>query len=441
MVGTARYAAPEQASGAPLDGRADLYALAIVLVESVTGTVPAMSDTAIGTLAARQHTPVLAPAELGRLGPVVERAGRPDPAERYPDAATMGAALTDAARAFPRAQPLVLPGLGPDGGGVVDPTLIGGVSTRLFDQDAPADAPDEAAAIPMQHERRPRSQRLVPLVVAFAVIAALVAGGVAIASTGGGTVAVPSVVGLSLDQAKIRVATDGLTVTTVERNADDPKGVVIAQRPAGGSFTGDGAKVRLVVSRGPPPVQIPDVRSLSPDDAKAQLEQDGFVVTTDTPYDETVPYNTVIGTDPPIGQSAPRDSDITLLVSNGPAPVQIPDVSNKSYDDAAQALTAQGFAVTRSDDFSDTVPVDMVSGTNPAAGTSQSRGSSVQIVVSKGPELVTVPDLKGKTLEAAQAQLVALGLDVDTQSYLPGRLVRDQTPAATSRSRRPPRSP
>ena len=235
--------------------------------------------------------------------------------------------------------------------------------------------------------------------------------------------------GCTLDQAKIRVATDGLTVTTVERNADDPKGVVIAQRPAGGSFADDGTKVQLVVSRGPPPVQIPDVRSLSPDDAKARLEQDGFVVTTAMPNDETVEYNHVINTDPPIGESAPRDSEITLLVSNGPAPVPVPDTANMSYDEAAQALGAKGFAVTRGDDFSDTVPVDKVIGTNPAAGTSQSRGSSVQILVSKGPELVTVPDLKGKTLEAAQAQLVALGLDVDTQSYLPGRLVRDQTPA------------
>ena len=66
--------------------------------EAVTGTVPAVADTAIGTLAARTHTPLVAPLELGRLGPVVERAGRPDPAERYPDAATMGAALADAAR-------------------------------------------------------------------------------------------------------------------------------------------------------------------------------------------------------------------------------------------------------------------------------------------------------------------------------------------------------
>ena len=124
VVGTARYAAPEQATGAPLDGRADLYSLAVVLVEAVTGTVPAVADTAIGTLAARTHTPLVAPLALGRLGPVVERAGRPEPSERYPDAATMRAALADAARALPPPQPLPLAGLGGeiDGG---PPTQIG----------------------------------------------------------------------------------------------------------------------------------------------------------------------------------------------------------------------------------------------------------------------------------------------------------------------------
>jgi serine/threonine-protein kinase len=263
------------------------------------------------------------------------------------------------------------------------------------------------------------------------VIAALVAGGVAIAATGGGSVAVPSVVGLDPDAAKIRLATDGFTVSIVERNADDPKGVIIGQSPVGGSFAGDSAKVQLFVSRGPPPVKIPDVTTLSPNDAKAQLEQDGFVVTTEMPNNETVPYNHVIGTDPPIGQSAPRDSEIKLLVSNGPAPVPIPDVSTMSYDAAAQALTAKGFAVSRGDDFSDTIPVNQVIGTDPASGTSQPRGSTVQITVSKGPELVAVPSLKGQTLEAAQAQLVGLGLTVNSAGYLPGRLVRDQTPAPT----------
>ena len=149
VVGTARYAAPEQATGAPLDGRADLYSLAVVLVEAVTGTVPAVADTAIGTLAARTHTPLVAPLALGRLGPVVERAGRPDPADRYPDAATMRAALADAARVLPPPQPLPLAGLGGelDGG---EPTQIGRREHALFDQDAPAidaTAPVDATAV------------------------------------------------------------------------------------------------------------------------------------------------------------------------------------------------------------------------------------------------------------------------------------------------------
>ena len=100
------------------------------------------------------------------------------------------------------------------------------------------------------------------------------------------------------------------------------------------------------------------------------------------------------------------------------------------YDQAAQTLTAKGFSVTRSDAFSDTVPADTATGTNPPGGTLVARGSSVEIVISKGPELVTIPDLKGKSLEAAQAQLVALGLDVDTVGYLPGRMVLRTTPAA-----------
>ena len=427
VVGTARYAAPEQATGAPLDGRADLYSLAVVLVESVTGTVPVMGETAVGTLAARTHTRLRAPAELGRLGSVIERAGYPDPTDRYPDAATMGAALADVARALPRAQPLPLPGLGAEGA-VVDPTQIG-ASKRLFDQDAPETEPDVVIA-PTRRERAPGSRRLVPIIVALAVVAAAVAAVFALVSTGSGSVAVPSVVGLREDVATNRVATDGLSVTIVRRNADDPQGLVIAQQPAGGSFAHDGSKVRLVVSRGPPAVAIPDVRALSPEDAQAQLEQAGFVVSVERRYDEEVPADSVIDTDPAIGGSASRDSEVKLVVSDGPAPVQIPDVSNQSYDDAAKALQAKGFTVTRSDDFSDTVPVDKVTGTNPPGGTQVARGSSVEIVVSKGPQLVIVPDVKGKSLEASQAQLQAAGLEVDTLGYLPGRLVLGQQPAA-----------
>src|SRR5689334_21851582 len=135
MLGTARYASPEQASGVQLDARSDLYSLALVIVESVTGRVPFASDTPIGTLAARTQRPLSAPPELGPLAAVVERAGQIEPEDRYPDAATMGAALRDAAEALPRPAPLALVGMHDH----ADPhptTAQGQPTTRLYDQDA-----------------------------------------------------------------------------------------------------------------------------------------------------------------------------------------------------------------------------------------------------------------------------------------------------------------
>src|SRR5207244_289994 len=134
LVGTARYAAPEQGTGATLDARADLYALGIVLVESVTGRVPDVADTLIGTLAVRARVPLVAPEELGALGPVVERAGRSQPSERYPDAVTMADALADASRHLPPPGPLTLVGLDAQ---VEDPhpTELRRTSA-VFDQDA-----------------------------------------------------------------------------------------------------------------------------------------------------------------------------------------------------------------------------------------------------------------------------------------------------------------
>jgi serine/threonine-protein kinase len=437
VVGTARYAAPEQATGAPLDGRADLYSLAVVMIEAVTGTVPAVADTAIGTLAARTHTPLVAPLALGRLGPAVERAGRPDPADRYPDAATMRAALADAARALPPPQPLPLAGLGGelDGG---EPTQIGRRADALFDQDAPpvdATAPLGATAAPTskpRRERTPGAVRWVSLAVLAAILLALVGGGVALAaSTSGGTVAVPSLVGLNTKSATDKVANAGLTLRITEQTADDPKDIVIGQHPAPGSFTSDDGSVELVVSRGPPPVPVPDVKAQTPADAQAALERAGFAVNVKHQYDESVPADGVIGTDPPGGTNAPRDSTLQLLVSDGPAPVAVPDVTKAaSFDEASSTLTGVGFTVARADDFSATVPPDKIIGTDPPAGTEASRGSSVTVHVSKGPEKVTVPGLVGQSLETATSTLQGQGFVVDTQSYLPGRVVRAQDPAA-----------
>ncbi len=135
VFGTARYASPEQARGAQLDARSDLYSLALVLVESVTGRLPFTADTTLGMLTARTVQPIVASEELGPLESVIDRVGAIEPEDRYPDAATMRQAISDAADALPPPGPLTLAGM-------VDradphPTTAAPVrAAPLFDQDA-----------------------------------------------------------------------------------------------------------------------------------------------------------------------------------------------------------------------------------------------------------------------------------------------------------------
>ncbi len=112
MVGTARYISPEAAEGKPVDGRADVYSLALVLYEAVTGTVPFVTDTTMGTLAARIGQPLPHDDALGPLDDVLARAAAPDVASRL-DAAGLAARLGALAAALPTpsALPLVTPRL------------------------------------------------------------------------------------------------------------------------------------------------------------------------------------------------------------------------------------------------------------------------------------------------------------------------------------------
>lgn len=107
MLGTARYASPEQAMGRRLDGRSDVYSLALVLVECVTGQVPFAADTTTATLALRTQGDLEVPAELAALRTTLERAGRLDPSER-PDADELEISLRAAAESLPRPDPLPL---------------------------------------------------------------------------------------------------------------------------------------------------------------------------------------------------------------------------------------------------------------------------------------------------------------------------------------------
>lgn len=445
LVGTARYAAPEQAGGA-VDGRADCYSLAVVLLESLTGRVPTVGETPVATVLARGTRPLEVPGHLGRLGDVLGRAGQPDPQRRFRDAGAMATALGAAARELPPPAPLVLPGLG-DALDDPEPTRVAasrtapgpvpGAPPTVFDQDALVDR-DSIEVLP---RRIPGTYRLVPMVVAVTIVLALAAAGALVASslTGGGApVAAPSLVGRSEQDAAAAAAAAGLRLDVERRRSDDVAGLVLAQTPAPGTFLADGGSVRVVVSRGPPPVVLPEGLVGAPAaEVQARLEQMGFVVRVERAYDEVVARDQVVATTPAGGARAPRESVVVLTVSDGPAPVPVPsDLAGRTYDEAVAILRARGFGATRAEVFSDTVEAGKVVGTDPPAGQPAPKGATVTVNVSKGPEMVAVPSVVGVTVEVASQRLQAAGLVPSVENYGPGRTVRASDPVAGTQVRK-----
>ncbi|MEL6893577.1 MAG: serine/threonine-protein kinase, partial [Actinomycetota bacterium] len=115
----ARYASPEQAIGLPVDATTDVYALALVMVEAVTGEVPFSADSTVATLASRVDRLLPVSADLGALAAVLERAARPEAGDRY-SAAEFGRALVQAAGKLPRPEPIPI------------------LSTGMFDTTSPS---------------------------------------------------------------------------------------------------------------------------------------------------------------------------------------------------------------------------------------------------------------------------------------------------------------
>jgi eukaryotic-like serine/threonine-protein kinase len=442
VFGTARYASPEQARGAQLDARSDLYSLALVLVESVTGRLPFAADTTLGMLTARTVQPIVASEELGPLESVIDRVGAIEPEDRYPDAATMRQAISDAADALPPPGPLTLAGM-------VDradphPTTAAPVrAAPLFDQDAAgvdrggADEPTVAVkeARPPRAPRPPTvpgQRRLVPWIVAIVIVltVALAAAALAQVSSANG-ISIPGLTGLTLDQATAKAKAAKLQVVNGgTRAAPDPKGTVIDQSPKGGDFSGQ-HKVTLVTSSGPAPVDVPNIINAPWADAKQALDTAGLIYAPNPPseHDETIEAGRVLRVDPPAGRPVAPDASVNVVLSSGHAPVTVPDVSNETFGDAVKLLQAKKFKVQRApqDDFSAKVKKGDVIGTEPPSPTPAPYGSTVIVHVSKGPDLVVVPDVTFETWTQAKSDLEGAGLTIGTLRHL-----RSDTSVVTS---------
>jgi beta-lactam-binding protein with PASTA domain/tRNA A-37 threonylcarbamoyl transferase component Bud32 len=458
MIGTARYAAPEQIGGAALDGKADVYALALVMVEAVTGKVPFAADTTIGTLMARVDRDLPVPDELGALGPAIAAAGKAHPDERS-DAGSFAAALAGAARHLPVAAPLALASEVDTGEISEDPdqTELPGRS-KLFDNErpetprrarptGPVASAEPAPPLPVA-ERRPlatggppprpakirsprRRRRLRIAIIAAVVVALAAVGAVAYSRASLPRHPVPSVINETpaVAIAALRPLHFHLRVAGQTYDERVPKGIIISQGQPPTRLLAEGSTLAVTVSLGPPLVTVPDLSGLSQQDATNRLIGAGLqVASVSKRFDTTAPKGAVLSWSGQGGQ-LPKGTTVDLVLSDGPPVVPVPpSLAGQSFAAAQAALGGANLKTTENDVFSNSVPKGQVISTNPSAGTSIPVGSTVTVTVSKGPDLVPVPDVSGKSVDSASQALQAVGFSVSGVTGNPLKAVTRTSP-------------
>lgn len=192
-----------------------------------------------------------------------------------------------------------------------------------------------------------------------------------------------------------------------------------------------GIAFALYQSSRPEPVQqveVPNVAGKDVDTATRQLENADFKVNPETRSQASseVEDGQVIETDPPIGDSVDKGTEITLTVSSGPDQVQVPDVGGYTFSEAKDTIESAGLKVRKETrDSSETK--DTVINTNPPPGTSVDPDSTVTVIVSKGQ--VSVPNVVGQDVDEARKTLEDAGLKVKVTEDPNATAPKDQVTA------------
>lgn len=433
VMGTAQYISPEQAQGQAVDARSDIYSLGVVLYEMLLGRVPFDDDNAIA-VAYKQVKEDPVPISLvdrsmpPALEAIVMKALAKNPENRYGSAQEMKADLlrwlegmpvnatpvlasvpvlptesmaAAAVQEYPqknRSRPwvwvvaalaavLVITGVVlaivlTRGGGTM--VAIPNVSNL---SQADAQKALEAAGLKMNVSDQ----------FAYITVEGDAEGVVKSQDPASGTnikkgssvevvltkaFHIPDVTNMKLDDAKNVLSTNKLTLGNVTEvaSADNQKGIVLSQDPAGNALSHPGVTVNLSVGKGVEMVGVPDLSGKTQDDAVNALTVVGLIANVKQQSSDTVPAGKVISSDPAANTQVAKGSTVTVNVSNGPAQVTVPDVTTKTQAEATSILQGAGFSVVVQK-VVDPVFNGKVKSQNPAGNTKANKGSTVTIVV------------------------------------------------------------
>ena len=257
-------------------------------------------------------------------------------------------------------------------------------------------------------------------------------------SAGPAQVEVPEVRDLPEPDAVAALEAAGLVVTVTETRANDniAPGDALRTEPEAGTLVDPGSEVTLILSAGPAPVPVPELVGLGRSDARDALAAAGLVEGDTSRVEDAAARDTVLAQDPAPDTEVPTGSGVDLVLSAGPAQVEVPEVRDLPEPDAIAALEAAGLVVTATETrANDNIAPGDALRTEPEAGTLVDPGSGVTLILSAGPAPVPVPELVGLSEQDARDVLAASGLEPGDRSEAddgatPAGTVISQDPAA-----------
>ena len=405
VMGSVHYFSPEQARGAKVDNRSDIYSLGIVLFEMLTGRLPFDADNPVSVALMQVQSQMPRPSEfIKSLDPSVDalvlKMTEKDPEDRYKDVFelikdikdyTLGNKTFSVNRSYED-----------DDRTVVTPP-INRRPNRNHSNNMDAKRPNRPKKVVKKKKSvAPAILGIFSAIVIIALLIYVVPKAMKGMKSGDEVekVVVENYIGKTRDEAKELLEAQGLVldVSTVE-NEKEADGVVLGQNPDKGTEVEKGATVTLEINELPDSVPVPPLKGLSKDKAQKVLEENSLKLgSVEEEFNEDVEEGKVIYSNPDGGYSVKRGTAVKLIISKGidKTPIVLSDYKGMDQDVVVNQLKSFGLTVVIENGYSNKVSEGQVYDMDPKPKESVEKGSTVTLYISKGSKIDEEEDLNEK---------------------------------------------
>lgn len=391
IMGSVHYFSPEQARGAYVDERSDIYSLGVVLYEMLTGHVPFDGDNPVSIALMHINDPIPpltkeVPAIPPQLEKIVNKATEKYQSNRYKDVDEMIRDLDDIE--------FITKVMGKDAF-VVKPDVSD--ASEGGRKRKPEEAVTDRHKEHKEHKEQPSSHGKNKMTM-FIVIGAVIIAIVGIIGLGfmlgwfGGSdeIEVPSFVGKTLEQAQSEAEAIGLTIQEGDLvfSPDQEEGLIASQNPVEGAKVTKGKVITVNISKGKKDGVVPKIEGMDYEEAKAYLESFGFKMGPGVTVESHLPKGVIVYQSIPYGTAAKSGTEINVEISDGKGKemVKVPNLIGRTPDEANSLLSAAGLSTSGNVVYEEVADMaqNLIFWQGIAADTEVEKGTAVDYKVSKG---------------------------------------------------------